>query len=220
MLTKLLVRGRLAQLEESNAQILSLLAKRTEPQPEPQPEPPRNGLQLPEVVEEVDTGIPTPAESTIPATARHEVAILLDAGLEEHLRTYRRMSAENFPFVIVPEQTSAALLSQRRPLLARAIAIVASWSSPNEQSARRALFLHELSSRFFIKNERSLDLLQALLVYFAWYVYCIQAFARALDPSMQAVERLLFAGSGTPWTCLCRQLDALLSTTTLTKVNF
>lgn len=168
------MRGRLAQLEESNAHILSLLAKR--------PEPLRNELQLPEVVQEVDTGIPTTAESTIPATARHEVATLLDAGLEEHLRTYRRMSAENFPFVIVPEQTSAALLSQKRPLLARAIAIVASWSSPNEQSARRALFLHELSSRFFIKTERSLDLLQALLVYFAWYVLYIQTLPWAVAP--------------------------------------
>ena len=171
-LSQPLVRGRLAQLEESNARILSLLAKR--------PEPPQQEAQLPEAVQDVDIGIPTPAESTIPANARHEVATLLDAGFEEHLRKYRRMSAENFPFVIVPEQTSAALLTQKRPLLARAIAIVASWASPNEQSARRALFLHELSSRFFIKNERSLDLLQALLVYFAWYVLCIQPFPEQL----------------------------------------
>ena len=154
------VRGRVNQLEDSHAQILSLLARRLEP--------PHHGFQLSETIERYDTGIPTPADSTVPVEGRNEVAALLDAGLEASLRTYRRMSVSNFPFVIVPEETSAALLTQRRPMLARAIAIATSWSAPNEQSGRRALFLHELSTRYFVRFERSLDLLQALLVYFGW----------------------------------------------------
>ncbi len=147
-------------LENSCAQILSLLAKK----PEFQHDSPHDQ----DVSEGADGGIPTPVRSVASAEGQSEVALLCDTDPETSLNTYRRMSAKNFPFVIVPEATSAAVLSQKRPMLARAIAIATSWSSPNEQSAKRALFLNDLSAKYFVRCERSLDLLQALIVYFGW----------------------------------------------------
>jgi hypothetical protein len=68
---------------------------------------------------------------------------------------------------MVPEETSASDLLQLRPMLASAIVLVASWNEPEKQALQKTAFLAELGKRFF-GFDRSLDLLQALLVYFGW----------------------------------------------------
>lgn len=80
------------------------------------------------------------------------------------------MSAEQFPYVIIPEEVSAAQLLEKRPLLSQAIGIATSWCAPEKQGLRRTLFLQILGAKYFVECERSLDLLQALLVYFGWLV--------------------------------------------------
>lgn len=84
------------------------------------------------------------------------------------LNRYRRMSVTNYGYVIIPETCSAAALIQERPLLALAVFIVTSWRNHARQSALQDSFMKELGERYVIKSERSLDLLQALIVYFGW----------------------------------------------------
>lgn len=78
------------------------------------------------------------------------------------------MSQANFPYVIIPVTCSAAALIDQRPMLAQAVFIVTSWRKPARQSVLKASFLQELGHRYFVRSERSLDLLQALIVYFGW----------------------------------------------------
>lgn len=88
--------------------------------------------------------------------------------LELSIQHYRNMSTEYHPYVIVPAELSAAALLEKRPLLVLAITVVTSWKVPSEQAVHRERFLKELSTRYFLNDERSLDLLQALIVYFGW----------------------------------------------------
>ncbi|EXJ80913.1 hypothetical protein A1O3_07201 [Capronia epimyces CBS 606.96] len=96
---------------------------------------------------------------------------------EALIHHYRRMSAVNFGYVIIPEGCSAAALIEERPLLARAIFTVASWRNHARQAALQLGFMRELSDRYFVKSERSLDLLQALIVYFGWCHWYATPFA-------------------------------------------
>jgi len=84
------------------------------------------------------------------------------------ITAYRRMSQTNYPFVILPESCRAASLIEERPMLAQAIFIVASWRNSARQATLRASFLRDLSDKFLMQSERSLDLLQGLIVYFGW----------------------------------------------------
>lgn len=55
-------------------------------------------------------------------------------------------------------------------MLAQAIFIVTSWRNPARQAALRSIYLRDLSEKYFMRSERSFDLLQSLIVYFGWYV--------------------------------------------------
>lgn len=122
---------------------------------------PASGSDTPQVVH----GIPTPESA---AVVHHPTGVdeLLE-DLETSLPTYRRKSSDFWPFVMVPEEIKAAALLQKRPLLSQAIVLSTSWSSPTQQAVQKQRFLGELSSKYFA-FERSLELLQALLVYFGW----------------------------------------------------
>jgi hypothetical protein len=154
------VRGRVEFLENSYAKILELLANRNESQ--------ENSWPRQSEPQSSDVTRAAPETEVTQRQIREEVGAILDDGLEASLTTYRRMANTQFPFIIVPEECSAKILRQKRPMLARAIAVATAWKSPNEQAVRRALFLKELSTKYFVKNERSLDLLQAMIVHFLW----------------------------------------------------
>jgi len=55
-------------------------------------------------------------------------------------------------------------------MLAQAIFIVTSWKNPARQHTLRSSYLRDLSDRYFVRSERSFDLLQSLIVYYGWYV--------------------------------------------------
>lgn len=84
-------------------------------------------------------------------------------------QTYQKMSHQHFPCVIVPERLGVLELQQERPMLLQAMLVVASWQNKPRQIALEKFYVKELGLRFF-NGERSLDILQGLLVYLAWYV--------------------------------------------------
>lgn len=139
-------------------------------------------------------GMPTP-DSTAPTSHSSGTEGLLQ-DLETSLPTYRRMSSDFWPFVMVPEDTKAAVLLQERPLLSQAIVLATSWNSPLKQAVWKKSFLEELSSKYFA-FERSLELLQSLLVYFGWCHWHISDFnTEAWRPASMIVALAMELGIG------------------------
>jgi hypothetical protein len=87
------------------------------------------------------------------------------------LLEYRTLMAPQFPFVVVPPDISSESLHRERPMLWGAVVTAASYHDPVRQEALGWKLMEEFSSRLLIKAEKSLDLLQGLLVHLSWYLY-------------------------------------------------
>lgn len=164
------MRGRVEQLESSYSEILSLLKQI----PQAGANSTSSTIGSTETPSNSDTsrisqstGLTSPPSGPNPIQSDY----LLEIPLEECellLNDYRRMSTNHFPFVIIPDTCPVSTLIEERPMLAQAIFVSTSWRFPARQEALRDKFLKGFSDRYFIKSERSLDLLQALIVYFGW----------------------------------------------------
>ncbi|MCJ1393791.1 hypothetical protein MMC18_006667 [Xylographa bjoerkii] len=96
---------------------------------------------------------------------------ILGIGLQEAeqlLRLFRSDLAAHFPFVIVPDG-SVEKLHRLRPVLVMAILVAASFRSLSQQRERAEKLLKYLSLHILLQGEKSLDLLQGLLVFAAWH---------------------------------------------------
>ena len=164
----LAVRGRVDHLESSYSEILSLLKRNsrddstthtTESQ-----DPPQSSIE----VQPQSTDFVSPTRTRLPPGENTGVENLSLEEFEALIKAYRRMSQLHFPYVLIPEECPAQSLYRERPMLARAIIIVTSWRNPGLQAVMRISFLRNLMEKYFILNERSLELLQALIVYFGW----------------------------------------------------
>jgi hypothetical protein len=86
------------------------------------------------------------------------------------LLEFRTLMAPQFPFVIIPPEATSESLRIERPMLWKAIATAASCLNPSRQEAMGWEIIEEFTTRLLLKAEKSLDLLQALLVHIAWLV--------------------------------------------------
>ncbi|KAF1913150.1 hypothetical protein BDU57DRAFT_532236 [Ampelomyces quisqualis] len=105
------------------------------------------------------------------------------AHMQMLLDTYRRM-VDFFPFVTLPNDVSCQHLVQHRPILMFAVLTVASYDS--------ALLQQTLSREFrkvamvkILNGEKSLDLLQGLLVFIAWHHHYMDAQAVSVPMLLQ-----------------------------------
>lgn len=105
--------------------------------------------------------------------------ILLDCGLstdaaDEYLKRFRTMSSY-FPFVMIPNHSTVLTMCMERPFVLLAALAVATSSEKKLQKSLGEKFricaLHVIT----IENERSIDLLNGLLVYLAWLVQFVQS---------------------------------------------
>ncbi|OAL30291.1 hypothetical protein AYO20_08769 [Fonsecaea nubica] len=168
------LRGRVEQLESSYTEILSLLRSQktlcdatgnatTAVMSNPTPSYTDSHMsQNPELVS------PSGFHSTHSDVTSHCLLDISPEECESLLNDYRRMSSNHFPYVLLPEACTVATLIEERPMLAQAIFISTTWRTPARQSALKDKFLKDLGEMYFVRSERSLDLLQALLVYFGW----------------------------------------------------
>jgi hypothetical protein len=76
--------------------------------------------------------------------------------------------ALQFPFVVIAPDATSESLRRERPMLWRSIVVAASYHNPRRQIALGWKLMEEFSTRILLKAEKSLDLLQALLVHAAW----------------------------------------------------
>ena len=89
------------------------------------------------------------------------------AAADAYLIQFRRMS-EYFPFVIIPNEATVLSMSQDRPFLCLAALSAATSSEKMLQKSLEQSFRVAILQKIMLDGERSLDLLNGLLVYLAW----------------------------------------------------
>ena len=85
------------------------------------------------------------------------------------LQVFRDMSTY-FPFVMLPTMATVTSLSQERPFLFLAAVTAASSAEKPLQEALERECRSVLCTKALFEGEKSLDLLEGLLVYLAWFV--------------------------------------------------
>lgn len=73
------------------------------------------------------------------------------------------------PFVVLPINCTAQQLYTEKPTLLHAIVVVSSFHSLAEQQSNVKRLLRNLSERIMINCEKSIDILQAIMVFVGWY---------------------------------------------------
>ncbi|RDW63649.1 hypothetical protein BP6252_11194 [Coleophoma cylindrospora] len=116
--------------------------------------------------------------SNVPATALCSCSALLNkedlVPLESDdtlLSIYMNQLSNRFPFVIIPPGTTAVQLEATRPLLMKVIRMVASVRHLRSMRGQSRAVLQQISNAMLIRSERSLDLLQGILVFLGFYHY-------------------------------------------------
>lgn len=87
--------------------------------------------------------------------------------LEHYVNEFRKMQSY-CPFVVIRNEWTSLSMITGRPFLLLAIMISASSKYPQLQRALATEFKETLANRVIISGDRSLDLLQGLLVYLTW----------------------------------------------------
>jgi hypothetical protein len=90
---------------------------------------------------------------------------------EALLSLYRTRLSPQFPFVIIDDGVTANELRKSRPFLAKAINMVASLRNRRAMWNQSKLLLRYISDSTFTHSDRSLDLLQGIIVFLGFYHY-------------------------------------------------
>ncbi|KAL8297866.1 hypothetical protein RB597_007119 [Gaeumannomyces tritici] len=98
------------------------------------------------------------------------------------LDNYKSVYQLNFPFVPVSRKTSPGALFAKSPLLFRAIMISCAHQSYSLRSSGDRWFLSHIAQRVLVNGEKSLELLQAIIIFLAWCDY--QLFFNSQGTSM------------------------------------
>jgi hypothetical protein len=90
---------------------------------------------------------------------------------EALLSMYRTRLSPQFPFVVVPDCVTSAELKKSQPFLFKTIRMVASLRQRPSMWKQRGALMQHISNAFFLSLDRSLDLLQGMIVFLGWYHY-------------------------------------------------
>jgi hypothetical protein len=91
-------------------------------------------------------------------------------GMEALLNIFRNEVTPHFPFVVIPCVTTAHQLSLSKPFLLKTIIYSASRRKTPSQTQLSTEILSYISEHLVMRGEKSLELLQGILIYIAWYV--------------------------------------------------
>ena len=91
-----------------------------------------------------------------------------DQEAELLLLEFKTNMTEQFPFVVIAPDSTSQSLQHEKPLLWKAIIVAASHEKSDRQLALGSKLMEDLTTRLLLRVERSLDVLQALLIFIAW----------------------------------------------------
>lgn len=109
------------------------------------------------------------------------------------LSIYKHHLSRMFPFVALPPSTTAAQLHETRPFLFKVIRMVASVRHLRLVRGQSRAIMEHVSHAILMNSERSLDLLQGILVFLGFYHYHCMAhahFNNLINLSVGLVEDL------------------------------
>ncbi|KAK9249926.1 hypothetical protein V1507DRAFT_76960 [Lipomyces tetrasporus] len=90
------------------------------------------------------------------------------------LSIYTTQLSPRFPFVIIPPGTIASQLHREKPFLMKVIRMVASLRHRQSMWGQRHAVMRHIADAVIVRSERSLDLLQGILVFLGYYnYYCL-----------------------------------------------
>jgi hypothetical protein len=98
-------------------------------------------------------------DQTIPPTSQEAIFLL---GL------FRAEMAPLFPFVPLHDDITSVQLRQEKPILYASIVMIACQSDLDRQSEIARMVRYEISQAVLVRGEKSVALLQALLILIAW----------------------------------------------------
>jgi hypothetical protein len=90
---------------------------------------------------------------------------------ETLLSIYTNQLFPRFPFIVIPDGTTPRQMQADRPALMRAIRAVASIRQLPSMREQMGAIVQHFSHAVFTRSERSLDLLQGILVILGYYHY-------------------------------------------------
>lgn len=92
-----------------------------------------------------------------------------DRTADSLLRDYRDSYASAFPFVVIPPTVDSKALRQSQPFLFHALLTVTTRDMPGLQGTLAVKLKEQVALRIINHSHMSLELLQGLLVFTAWY---------------------------------------------------
>jgi hypothetical protein len=87
-----------------------------------------------------------------------------------YLEMFRTVMVHRFPFVVISPSVTAQGLRETKPFLFLTVLAAASYENMPLQRRLGGEIKHVVSSRMIFGGEASIELLQGLLIYLAWYV--------------------------------------------------
>uniref|UniRef100_A0A8H7N071 Zn(2)-C6 fungal-type domain-containing protein n=1 Tax=Bionectria ochroleuca TaxID=29856 RepID=A0A8H7N071_BIOOC len=90
---------------------------------------------------------------------------------EALLAIYRSQLSARFPFVIIPASSTLRQLQTERPFLFKVVRMVASVRNLTSIRGQSRSILQHISEAMLLRSERSIDLLQGILVFLGFYHY-------------------------------------------------
>ena len=78
--------------------------------------------------------------------------------------------AASMPFVVIPDGTDAWELAHLKPFLMKVVATVAFFHDLPKQQVMVKDLMRQISEKMILRNDKSLELLQGILILIAWCV--------------------------------------------------
>ncbi|KAF2871406.1 hypothetical protein BDV95DRAFT_40118 [Massariosphaeria phaeospora] len=95
--------------------------------------------------------------------------IIDEAHASSLLTDFRESFVFSFPFVVIPASTDVNTLRRGWPFLFHSIMAIMTYKTPDVQQTIAEEFKSQIASRIIMGSHKSLEILQGLLVYGAWY---------------------------------------------------
>lgn len=146
-------------------------------QPQPQVALSQDETVLINPAQDVTSSVPTDPTCTCMAIVRPEDLVPIESD-ETLLSIYRNQLSSRFPFVLIPAGTTPRQLQSTHPILMDVIRMVASVRHLRLVRGQSGLILENMAKAILIRSERSLDLLQGILVFLGFYHYHCMAHAQ------------------------------------------
>lgn len=110
-----------------------------------------------------------PAEPSFTAYDPVQVGLLDDCTADALLQEYKDSYVSAFPFVIVPTSVNGKAMRQSQPFLFHAILTVTAYRNVGLQLTLADKLKEQISLRVINHSHKSLELLQGILLFTAWY---------------------------------------------------